>query len=55
MRCAVCGGVDAGNRKAARFRCRHCGHEAHADGNAAQNILARGLTAGHAGVACFAA
>ncbi|MBN6749316.1 transposase [Acidithiobacillus sp. PG05] len=61
--CASCGAVDAGNRKAAVFRCLHCGHEAHADVNAAQNILARGLapceglqsTAGHAGVACFAA
>ncbi|MHB8255110.1 MAG: RNA-guided endonuclease InsQ/TnpB family protein [Acidiferrobacter sp.] len=56
--CAVCGVVDAGNRKGqAVFPCRHCGHEAHADGNAAQNILARGLlgrpsTAGHAGLVC---
>ncbi|WP_140391017.1 RNA-guided endonuclease InsQ/TnpB family protein, partial [Acidithiobacillus thiooxidans] len=59
--CPVCGVVDAGNRKTqAEFHCLHCGHEAHADVNAAQNILARGLlgwqsTAGHAGVACFAA
>ncbi|WP_228579673.1 RNA-guided endonuclease InsQ/TnpB family protein [Acidiferrobacter thiooxydans] len=60
--CSVCGVVDAGNRKVqAVFHCLHCGYEAHADGNAAQNILARGLhpakgiTAGHAGVACFAA
>ena len=58
--CAVCGAVDAGNRKAATFRCLHCGHEAHADVNAARNILARGLatpygvasTAGLAGVVC---
>ncbi|WP_280527720.1 RNA-guided endonuclease InsQ/TnpB family protein [Acidithiobacillus thiooxidans] len=53
--CSVCGVVDAGNRpNQAVFRCLHCGHEAHADVNAAQNILARGLqsTAGHAGVAC---
>ncbi len=51
------GAVDAGNRKGAVFRCLHCGHEAHADVNAAKNILARGLqsTTGHAGVACFAA
>jgi len=56
--CPVCGVVDAKNRKTqAVFHCRHCGHEAHADVNAAQNILARGLqsTAGHAEVACFAA
>ena len=62
--CSVCGHVDAGNRTDQKtFHCLHCGHEAHADVNAAQNILARGLrparelksTAGHAGVACFAA
>ncbi|MGE0049287.1 MAG: RNA-guided endonuclease InsQ/TnpB family protein [Acidithiobacillus sp.] len=66
--CPVCGVVDADNRKTqAVFRCQHCGHEDHADVNAAKNILARGLhpakglhsaqesTAGHAGVACFAA
>lgn len=57
--CPVCGVVDAGNRQTqAEFHCLHCGHEAHADVNAAQNILARGLhpakgiTAGHAGVVC---
>ncbi len=51
------GAADAGNRKGAVFRCLHCGHEAHADVNAAKNILARRLqsTTGHAGVACFAA
>uniref|UniRef100_UPI0031FE5143 RNA-guided endonuclease InsQ/TnpB family protein n=1 Tax=Acidithiobacillus sp. TaxID=1872118 RepID=UPI0031FE5143 len=62
--CPVCGVVDAENRKTqAVFHCQRFGHEAHADVNAAQNILARGLapckglqsTAGHAGVACFAA
>ena len=56
--CSVCGVVDAGNRKVqAVFHCLHCGHKAHADVNAAQNILARGWqsTAGHAGLACFAA
>ncbi|WP_312283604.1 transposase [Candidatus Igneacidithiobacillus taiwanensis] len=68
--CPVCGVVDAENRKTqATFHCRHCGHTDHADVNAAKNILARGLhpakglhpvkelqsTAGHAGVACFAA
>lgn len=51
--CPVCGAVDAENRKSqAVFRCRHCGHTDHADVNAAKNILARGITAGHAGVAC---
>ena len=58
--CAACGAVAAGSRKAAVFHCLHCGHEAHADVNAAQNILARGLatpygvasTAGLAGVVC---
>jgi len=59
--CAACGAVDAGNRPSqAVFHCLHCGHEAHADVNAAQNILARGLanpygvasTAGLAGVVC---
>ena len=53
--CSVCGVVDAESRQTqAVFRCQHCGHEAHADVNAAQNILARGWqsTAGHAGVAC---
>lgn len=60
--CPVCGVVDAENRKEqAVFHCRHCGHEDHADVNAAKNILVRGVgakapaTAGHAGVACFAA
>ena len=53
--CPVCGVVDAGNRPSqAMFHCLHCGHEDHADVNAAKNILARGLqsTAGHAGVVC---
>ncbi len=53
--CSVCGHVGAGNRTDQKtFHCLHCGHEAHADVNAAKNILARGLqsTAGHAGVVC---
>lgn len=59
--CPVCGVVEAGNRPSqAVFHCLHCGHEAHADVNAGQNILARGLaipygvasTAGLAGVVC---
>ncbi|MDA8288144.1 MAG: transposase [Actinomycetota bacterium] len=42
--CAKCGHVEAGNRVSqAVFRCRRCGHEAHADVNAARNILRAGL------------
>ncbi len=41
--CAECGHVEAGNRVSrAAFRCRSCGHEAHADSNAARNILRAG-------------
>jgi putative transposase len=44
QRCAECGHVAAGNRiTRARFRCLACGHEAHADVNAARNILRAGL------------
>ena len=39
-----CGHVAKGNRtKQAAFRCQKCGHEAHADVNAAINILRAGL------------
>ena len=41
--CAACGHVDGGNRSGAVFRCLRCGHQAHADVNAAQNILRAGL------------
>lgn len=42
--CAECGHVDPGNRVSqAVFRCQNCGHEAHADVNAARNILRAGL------------
>lgn len=42
--CAECGHVAAGNRVSqAVFRCLACGHEAHADVNAARNILRAGL------------
>lgn len=41
--CAECDHVEAGNRVSqAEFRCRACGHEDHADVNAARNILRAG-------------
>lgn len=44
QRCARCGHVAAGNRVSqAKFRCVKCSHEAHADVNAAINILRSGL------------
>jgi putative transposase len=44
QRCARCGHVAAGNRASqAVFKCLSCGHEAHADVNAAINILRSGL------------
>ena len=43
-RCAQCGHVAAGNRVTqSAFLCLSCGHEAHADVNAAVNILRAGL------------
>lgn len=40
--CSACGAVDARSRESqAIFRCVHCGHEAHADTNAAKEILRR--------------
>jgi putative transposase len=43
QRCGECGHVDAGNRVTqAVFRCLGCGHEDHADLNAARNILRAG-------------
>lgn len=42
QRCNNCGVIDAENRESqAVFQCRTCGHTAHADTNAAQNILDR--------------
>jgi putative transposase len=41
--CAVCGHTAGGNRHGAKFHCLACGHLAHADINAAQNILRAGL------------
>jgi putative transposase len=44
QRCAECGHTAAGNRVTqAEFRCLACGHHAHADVNAARNILRAGL------------
>lgn len=41
--CAVCRNVDPDNRNSqAVFRCTTCGHTAHADVNAAKNVLAAG-------------
>lgn len=40
--CSACGVVDARSRKSqARFRCLHCDYRAHADYNAAVNVLRR--------------
>ena len=48
QQCHVCGHTESGNRKSqAVFRCLGCGHEDHADRNAARNILARGLLLAH--------
>jgi len=43
--CIVCGHTDAANRCRARFTCRRCRHEEHADVNAAQVLTARGQVA----------
>jgi len=40
--CAHCGHVSAGNRRGAVFKCQVCGHQAHADTNAAINVLRAG-------------
>lgn len=40
--CSACGVVDGDSREGVRFSCRSCGHQAHADTNAAINILRRG-------------
>jgi putative transposase len=43
QRCAQCGHVAGGNRDKEAFRCLACDHTAHADVNAATNILRSGL------------
>jgi putative transposase len=41
--CAACGHCDTANRVTRdRFRCQQCGHAAHADLNAAENVAAMG-------------
>lgn len=40
--CSACGHTDAGNRHRAAFECLCCGHQDHADTNAAKNILRAG-------------
>ena len=45
--CNCCGAIDKANRRTqADFRCRHCGHAAHVDINAALNIRAKALVNG---------
>ena len=41
--CRRCGYCEEKNRKDEKFRCLSCGHEDHADVNAAINILRAGL------------
>jgi putative transposase len=44
QQCRQCGHIASSSRESqAVFRCVACGHEDHADANAAKNILARGL------------
>jgi putative transposase len=43
--CIACGHTEAANRHRSRFCCQHCGHQEHADVNAAQVIAARGHAA----------
>ena len=45
--CSHCGHVAAENRHDTEFRCQGCGHEAHADTNAAINILRAGRAQQH--------
>lgn len=42
--CHACGHVAAENRHGEAFRCQRCGYSAHADTNAARNILRLGLS-----------
>jgi IS605 OrfB family transposase len=45
QQCSRCGHVERGNRpKQARFCCKACGYELHADLNAARNLAAKGAS-----------
>jgi len=44
--CSACGAVDAASRKAERFCCTGCGHQDHADLNAAKVLLTRANRSG---------
>lgn len=46
QRCSICGFVAAANRHRQKFSCLSCGAFAHADVNAARNILRAGLARG---------
>jgi putative transposase len=53
--CVACGNRDPANRlNQAEFRCRRCGHYAHADINAARNILRAGLAQRHDAQSAYA-
>jgi len=53
QRCQQCGYTARDNRQSqAVFQCGSCGHTAHADQNAAQNILAAGLAVSGRGGGC---
>ena len=43
--CNECGVIDKSSRKAEEFSCVSCGHSAHADVNAARNVMASGIGA----------
>ena len=49
--CHACGHASADNRHGEVFLCQRCGHSAHADTNAARNILGLGLSLREAQVA----